>query len=258
VLAERTELALAENDAGGALENARMLIKASPASANAKYLLARANAAGGNLDEALKILDSAENFSPEMKAFRDNIVANSSVNAADLEKQIVEDPKNALILGRLCTLLRTENPAKALNYCRRAADADPRNLNHAIGYGAALVQAKQYENAVGLFRRIVGFAPDNYTAHANLAVALFQLKRYPEAKTEYLWLAEKQPDLPVTYYFLGIIYDSLTEYMDAMANYQQFLRLADREKNQLEIDKVNLRLPGLQKQIKEKKGKKNE
>jgi hypothetical protein len=44
--------------------------------------------------------------------------------------------------------------------------------------------------------------------------------------------------------------------MDAMANYQLFLKYADAEKNKLEIEKVNLRLPSLQKQIKEKKGKK--
>ena len=69
-------------------------------------------------------------------------------------------------------------------------------------------------------------------------------------------MAQKQPDLAITYYFLGIIYDRLTEYMDAMANYQQFLKLADAEKNKTEIEDVNLRLPALQKQIKEKKGKK--
>jgi len=122
--------------------------------------------------------------------------------------------------------------------------------------GAALVQAKQYEQAVNIFRRIIEIAPDNYTAHANLAISLFQLKRYPEAKNEYRWLAEKQPELAVIYYFLGIIHDQLTEYLDAMANYQRFLKLADAEKNRLEIEKVNLRLPTLQKQIKEKKGKK--
>lgn len=257
-LAERIELALSENDLAAALENARNLLKLAPDSANARFLLARANAAGGQTDEALKILASIENITPAMTAFRDKIVANTSVNAADLEKQLEKDPGNAALAGRLCSLLRVDSPVKALQYCRRAAEAEPNNLNHAIGYGAALVQAKEFENAVTLFRRIIGVAPDNYTAHANLAVALFQLKRFQEAKTEYLWLAEKQPELAVTYYFLGIVFDTLKEYMDAMANYQHFLKLADPEKNKLEIEKVNLRLPGLQKQLKEKRGKKNE
>lgn len=41
-----------------------------------------------------------------------------------------------------------------------------------------------------------------------------------------------------------------------MANYQQFLRLANIDEQKLEIDKVNLRLPILQTDIKKGKGKK--
>jgi tetratricopeptide (TPR) repeat protein len=187
---------------------------------------------------------------------RDKITTNSSVNTADLEKQLEKDAKNAVVLGRLCGLMRTENPAKALDYCRRASGAEPNNVNHAVGFGAALVQAKQYENAVAIFNQILQIAPDNFTAHANLATALFQLKRYSDAKKEFQWLTEKQPDLVIAYYFLGIAHDNLKEYLDAMANYQQFLRLADANQNKLEIEKVNLRLPALQKLSKEKKGKK--
>jgi hypothetical protein len=58
--------------------------------------------------------------------------------------------------------------------------------------------------------------------------------------------------LAIVHYFLGITHDQLNEYLDAMANYQQFLRLADAAQNKLEIEKVNLRLPILQKQIKVK------
>lgn len=252
-LTERIELNLAENDFKGALENAKNFVKIAPDSLTAKYLLARAFAANGNAEEALKILDSVENPTTEMTAFRDRIISTTTVSAADLEKQLENEPKNAAILGRLCSLLRVDNPQKALDYCRRAYEAEPTNLNYVIGFGAALVQAKQFVNAVTIFRKIIEIAPDNYTAHANLAVALFQLKQYAEAKKEYLWLMQKQPDLAITYYFLGIIHDQLKEFADAMANYQQFLRLADAEKNQLEIEKVNLRLPVLQKQLKSKK-----
>jgi tetratricopeptide (TPR) repeat protein len=255
-LTERIELALSENDLAGALEFAKNLNKIAPDSDNSKFLLARVYAENGKADEALKILDSISNPAPEVTAFRGRITANSSENVAELEKQLEKDAKNSSVLGRLCSLLRTENPIKALDYCRRAYEAEPSNLNYVIGFGAALVQAKQYESAVTIFRKITAIAPDNYTAHANLAISLFQLKRYAEAKTEYLWLADKQPDLAITYYFLGIIHDQLTEYLDAMANYQKFLKIADAEKNKLEIEKVNLRLPSLQKQIKEKKGKK--
>jgi len=255
-LLERAEIALSEGDKTTASETVKILFQISPNSKAVKILQARIYAANGNGADAIKILDSIEDKTPDIALLRDKIAASDSVNIADLEKQLEKDAKNAVILGRLCGLMRTVNPAKALNYCKRASEVEPNNVNHAVGFGAALVQTKQYENAVFIFNRILQSAPDNFTAHANLATALFQLKRYPEAKKEFLWLTEKQPDLTIAYYFLAIAHDNLKEYLDAMANYQQFLRLADANQNKLEIEKVNLRLPALQKLSKEKKGKK--
>lgn len=251
-LSEQIEISLAEGDFTRALSDAKTLVKSAPNSTSGKLYLARAYAESGNSAEALKILDEMDATNAEVVVLRDSITSKGTSDVGALEKQLEKDAKNAVILGRLCGLTRTSNPGKSLEYCRRAAEAEPNNVNHAVGYGAALVQAKQFETAAGLLRKIIGIAPDNFTARANLATALFQLKRYNEAKYEYRWLTEKKPDLAVAYYFLAISHDSLGEYMDAMANYQQFLKLADARANQLEIEKVNLRLPALQKLIKEK------
>jgi tetratricopeptide (TPR) repeat protein len=83
------------------------------------------------------------------------------------------------------------------------------------------------------------------------------LARYPEAKSEYQWLTEHQPENAASFFFLAITHDHLQEFADAMANYQQFLKIADEKRNGLEIEKVKLRIPSLEKQIKEKRGKKN-
>ncbi|HEX8286930.1 MAG TPA: tetratricopeptide repeat protein [Pyrinomonadaceae bacterium] len=257
-LYERAEIALAESDTNQASSIIKTIAQISPDSPSVKIFQARLFAANGQSEEALKILDAEKNLSPEAKKLREKIAASSSVNVADLEKQLETDAKNALVLGRLCALLRVDDPAKAIDYCRRASEAEPGNINHAVGFGAALVQAKKYEEAVNLFRRLAEYAPENYTVRANYATALFQLKRFPEAKAEYTWLTEKQPNLAIAFYFLGITHDQLGEYLDAMANYQQFLRLADQTQNKLEIEKVNLRLPVLQKQIKDKKEDKKE
>lgn len=255
-LIEQAEIAASENDFPSALETVKILRQVSPNADDVKLLQARIFALGGKPAEALKVLDSITNQTVEVTALRSKISANESADVGELEKQLAKDAKNAALLGRLCVILRTENPLKALDYCRRASESEPDNINHAVGFGAALVQAKQFENALIVLKKIVQIAPDNSSARANLATALFQLKRYAEAKTEYGWLTEKQPNAPVAYYFLAIAHDNLGEYLDAMANYQQFLRLADADANKLEIEKVNLRLPSLQKQIKEKKGKK--
>lgn len=252
-LAERAEIALAESDYKSALADAVLLNKLAPNFLPAKLLLARAYASNGKADEAIKLLDSIQNGGAEVTALRNKISAPDTENAADLEKKLETDQKNGEILGRLCVLRRIDNPVKALEYCRRASEAEPNNINHAIGYSAALVQAKQYENAAIILRKILAVAPDNFTARANLATALFQMKKYAEAIKEYERLAEKQPELAITYYFLAICHDSLGQYMDATANYQQFLKLADPAQNQLEIEKVNLRLPSVQKLIKSKK-----
>ena len=252
-LSKYIEIALAEGDFTRALNDAKLLSQASPTSTDNKILLARVYAESGDNDEALKILNTLDSANPKVAALKNSITASSSVNVADLEKQLESDSQNVTILSRLCTILRTENPSKALDYCRRASEVEPNNINHAVGFGAALVQAKQFDNAVAVFKKIALIAPDNYTVRANLATALFELKRYAEAKTEYQWITAKQPKLPIAFYFLAIAHDNLGEYMDAMANYQHFLKIADPTENKLEIEKVNLRLPILQKQLKKSK-----
>lgn len=257
-LALSAAAALEEGDVTKAGEFVRRLEIAAPRSEQTLVLQARLSLERGNSADALKILNSIDNPSASTKALRDKISVNNQTSTAELETQLKTDEKNAAVLGKLCSLLRTENAAKAIDYCRRASESEPGNISHAIGFGAALVQAKRYVDAVALFRKLVVLAPDNSTIHANLATAHFQQKQFAEAKVEYEWLVKNQPELAPAYYFLAITHDQLGEYMDAMANYQQFLRLADATSSKLEIEKVNLRLPILQRQLKNGKGKRNE
>lgn len=255
---QAASLALADGDIVRAKQAATTIQTLSPETDSLNLLRANIAASEGDLEEAVKFLDAIKIPGTEASDFRNKINAARTTNPAELEKLLTINAKDPVVLGKLCSLLRKDDPAKAIEYCRRAAEAEPTNMNHAVGYGAALVQAKQYDGAVNIFRKIVEIVPENWTAHANLATALFQLKRLPEAKVEYEWLTSKQPLSPTAFFFLAIVHDQLDEYMDAMANYQQYLKLADPVQNKLDIDKVNLRLPSLQRQIKEGKGKKNE
>lgn len=255
-LNERINISLSESDFRSALADAKTLVRIQNNSVESNLILARVNFASGNSIEANRILDSLDQNNPSVIEFKKSLSPNGNESVEELEKQLAENPKNADVLAKLCVATRVDNPEKSLEYCRGASEVEPNNINHAIGYGAALVQTKSYEQAVSLFQRILKVVPDNYTAHANLAAALFQLKRYNEAIIEYNWISQKQPDLAIAYYFLGISHDSNGEYLDAMANYQQFLRVAKPEINQLEIDKVNLRIPSLQKLIDQDKKKK--
>jgi len=244
-------IALNESDISRAADLIGQLEPIAKNSNSLTVLKARLAFANGKPADALKLLDGIKDPSPEAAALKSKIAVADSTNTADLEKQLETNPKDGAVLGRLCSLFRVSDPGKALDYCRRASEAEPENVRHAIGYGAALVQAKRYDEAVAIFQKLLKFEPSNATVHANLATALFQLKRYAEAKDEYHWLIRNQPDTAITYYFLAIIHDQLREYMDAMANYQQFLKLAKPDESKLEIEKVNLRLPALQKLLKE-------
>lgn len=256
-IAQSADIALSDGDIDRAAADAGLLEKISPGSDTQTLIKARILAHEGKVDEAVKLLDSAGTPSPEVIALKAKLAAAVSRTPAELETQLQGNPKDPAILGSLCTLYRKDDPSKALDFCRRAAEAEPSNINHAVGFAAALVQSKQFDQAVVILMKIIKIIPENWTAHANLATALFQLKRYAEARTEFEWLTVRQPKSPAAYYFLAIAHDQLEEYLDAMANYQQYVRLADPVQNKLELEKVNLRLPLLQKLVKDGKGKKN-
>lgn len=227
-----------------------------PSVAELPLLRVRLLVARGKADEALKLIDATANPSKELLDIKSQLAVATAGDAALLEKKLAEEPRNIAVLSRLCFLLRINEPLRAMEFCRRANEIEPNNIEHAIGYGGAMLQAKQYPQAAALFQKLHAAAPENYTVRANFATALFQLKRYNEAKVHFQWLTEKQPANAIAYYFLGIAHDELGEYADAMANYQLFLKHADAKVNQLEIDKVNLRLPTLQRQLDAGKGRK--
>ena len=70
-------------------------------------------------------------------------------------------------------------------------------------------------------------------------------------------MTQSKPSLAAAYFFLAITHDRLREFPDAMANYQQFLKIADRVDFKDEIERVTLRMSSLEKQIRDGKGKKH-
>ena len=185
--------------------------------------------------------------------------ANSSdpeISRKALEKLLEKNPRNAMLLARLGASHRTDNPTRSLDYYRQAAQIKPDSAEYALGYAAALVQVRRFAEAVAILRQVVNRNPDNYAAHANLATALYESKRYSEALPEYQWILAAKPEAVVAHYFIATAHDYLGEYVEALAAYEKFLAAADAKTNQLEIDKVKLRLPSLRRQIELGEGKK--
>jgi tetratricopeptide (TPR) repeat protein len=254
-LYQKANIAVAENDLVLADAVVKSLEKVDAGSEAFLVLRARILLAGGKSEEARGILANISSPSSETKSLIENVALATEQSPDALVKLLEKNPSNAVALGRLCSIYRVSDPAKSLDFCKRALDVEPSNINHAIGYAAALVQAKKFDEAVSILQRLQALSPENSTIHANLGTALFELKRFQEAKSEYEWLTARQPVPPIAYYFLAICHDQLGEYLDASANYNLFIKNADGVQNKLEIEKVKLRLPELEKQIKKSGGK---
>lgn len=196
---------------------------------------------------AIRVLGTAE----EIEAANS---ADPAVARKALEGLLQKNPRNAMLLARLGASYRVDDPLRSLDFYRRANEVEPKNPEYATGYAAALVQARRFADAVSILRQVTSAVPDSFVAHANLATALYELKRFAEALAEYQWLLSAKPDLVIARFFIGTAHDKLGEYEDALAAYEAFLAKADAKANQLEIEKVQLRLPSLRKQIQLKQG----
>jgi len=259
---DRAKLRLENGDKTGALDDIRALEKAGHATdLPAAIELAQFYDRAGQPDEALRILDGLsekDKRMPEVVALRTEIAGgdgSSPEQRTALEQMLERDPKNAALLAKLGAAYRRVDPTKSQDYFYRALQIEPANARYATGYAAALIQGRRFAEAVPILRAVIARNADEYPAHANLALALFELKDFPSAIREYEWIAGARPELAATYFFLGVAHDNLQQYPEALDAYEKFLARADATANNLEIDKVNLRLPVLREQIKRGQGK---
>ncbi len=261
----RADLYLESGDKEHALEDVRSLEAQSKTDWKLAVAIANRYGLAGLREDARRIYDAlpeeAKNSDEGKRlsaAVNDVRCEDTPESRASLEKLIASDEKNAAALACLGSLLRTTDPQRSLEYYRRANRIDPSNADYAVGYGAALVQLRQFEQAASILQHVVELSPEHYEAHANLAAALYELKLYKQAVVEYKWIGQARPGLAIVQFFIGTAHDRLGEYEEALAAYEAFLSAADPTANQLEIDKVNLRLPSLRHQIKRGEGVKQE
>ena len=260
VLMERADLLLDEKNFELAIVDLQKVAKAKTTDKAVMSRLAFALQQAGKAEEALAVAKAAGLEIQTSTGTGDGVVgtpeeieaANSSdpaVARKALEKLLEKNPRSAMLLGRLGASYRTDDPARSLAFYRKASELKPEAPEYALGYGAALVQARRYADAAHILLQVVRLTPDDYVARANLATALYESKRYQEAIPQYHWILTAKPEIAIAHYFIATSHDYLGEYPEALASYEKFLAAADTRSNQLEIDKVKLRLPTLKRQI---------
>ena len=260
-LIERADLLSDEKNFELAITDLKAAAKAKPEDKVVASRLAHALQQAGKAEEAAVVAKSAGlEVQPSAPGSANGVVGTpeeiEAANSSDpaiarkaLEKLLEKNPRSAMLLGRLGASYRTDDPARSLDFYRKASEIQPDAPEYALGYGAALVQARRFADAARILQQVVRLTPENYAARANLATALYESKRYQEAIPQYEWIINAKPEVAVVHYFIATSHDYLGEYPEALASYEKFLSAADANANQLEIDKVKLRLPLLKRQV---------
>ncbi len=266
-LRDRAEVFLVRNDAPRAMADFQALLVIEKSTAT-MLRLASLHRAAKQYDEATKLYQQVADAEPTNQEARTTLAeilieSGKSENAiAQLEALIKAEPNRPDLRSQLATLLVVNQPDKALQQYQAAAKLAPTNPNHQIGIGSALVKMKRFDEAIATLRPLLAQTLQEeqaYTARANFATALFELNDYPNAAREYIWLLDylakrgERKKTAVTTYLLGVCFDKFGDFEQALKAYQQFLSLAASEQ-QLEVEKVKLRLPSLQRQIAQGQG----
>lgn len=265
----RAEVYVSQNKAIEAADDLRAALAIEPNS-RTKLRLATLLAKSGRFDEAIV------SFQEVVNAEADNAEARAGLTAAlidsgkaeeaisQLEQLIKTEPNRAALHAQLAELYLPKQPDKAFDQYKTAAELEPKNSGHQVGMASALVKQRKFQEAVDVLKPLLAANPKGdaeYYAHTNLATALFELDDFPNAAREFIWILDHtarrgdQKRTAITLYFLGICLDKLGDYEQALKAYEQFMTLATPD-NQLEIEKIKLRLPPLKRQIEQGKGKK--
>ncbi|MGH9768220.1 MAG: tetratricopeptide repeat protein [Blastocatellia bacterium] len=267
----RAEALIAKNRLSEAIVDLRSAIAIEPHS-QTKLRLAGVYIQAKQYNEAISVYQEVLKADPANVEARTALAAvmvesgKSSEAIAQLESLIKVDPNRADMRAQLAELYLPTQPEKALEQYSAASKLDPSQPGHQIGMASAFVKLRRFQEAVALLLKVIAQNPKDelaYYAHTNLAVALFELDDFQNAAREFIRILDYQRNrgdqkrAAVTLYFLGICFDKLGDFEQALKAYEQFLAMASAE-NQLEIDKVKLRLPSLQRQIKEGKGRRKQ
>jgi tetratricopeptide (TPR) repeat protein len=267
-LRRRAEVYTARNDLKAAIEDLRASVEIE-ADVPTRLRLAGALAEAKRYDEAVPLYQRILQDEPSNNEARTALAAvmiesgKGPEAIAELESLVKAEPNRADLRAQLAELyLQRAQPEKGLEQYLAAAKIEPAQPTHQIGAAVSLVRLGRFQDAAGAARQALALNPKEDVAifaRTNLATALFKLDDFQNALGEYIRIFDYQRKrgdrkrTALTLYFLGICFDKLGDYEQALKAYEQFMTLASAE-NKLEIDKVNLRLPSLRKQIKDGKG----
>jgi tetratricopeptide (TPR) repeat protein len=126
-----------------------------------------------------------------------------------------------LLANLICT---ADDAAQVDQQCRRLLSVDPEAREGLVGLATAALAREEYDDAVGLFRRITAEWPDGFETWYNLGVALHRSGRETEAADAYRTAIRVDPDRLQAHLNLGALLERAGDLDGAILVYQDALR----------------------------------
>jgi Flp pilus assembly protein TadD len=176
---------------------AQELAVSAPESAEARKLNAESLEMQGKWDDAAKQYEEILKKTPDARGihFRMARLYLSKPGATpdeiargkkELQEEIEIDPKNTAALYVLGEMARQDADwPEAIDRFSRAAKLDANFGDAFMGWGAALIAVKKFEEAVAPLRQAAKLQPANTAAHYNLGMALLRTGKKEEADQEF-------------------------------------------------------------------------
>jgi len=117
--------------------------------------------------------------------------------------------------------------------------------------GTLHLHERQFEPARQEFLRALQLKPDYVECYSNLGSVLLLEENYPAAIEALSRFKASKPNVAGTYFYLGIAYDKLDDYLNAWTHYQKFLEL-DQGKTDKQGFQARERMKVLEKKIKKR------
>jgi tetratricopeptide (TPR) repeat protein len=256
----RARLLEARGDFQKAIEDCAIAYRSQP-SPDIGIKLAQLHLHAGQPDSAILIYRALLNERPNDLTLRADMLRIMADNGhlPEAEQQIKgliqTQPGNTRILILAGDIYFKAQPELSADYYRQAVEQDPTDNTSRVQLGASLVRSKKFEQALPVLSEAISHDRSNVQAHTNIATALFELKQYPQAASEFAWLVQKRPGVPVAFYFLAISLDKMGDCLQSLRAYQEFIERADPAANKKEIDDASIRVSLLQKLVKQGKCK---
>ena len=108
-------------------------------------------------------------------------------------------------------------------YWRTGVEKNPGDYN--VRKGNYRLEDAQYDEAFKEFTEALQKNPEHVMAHFGLALTYIQTGKNTDALQELNWVIEKKPDLAAAFANRGILYDRLSEYQKALADYRKAVEL---------------------------------